>query len=424
MADIAFLRDTLAFARRLHARAGPVSRVRLAGREQAMLLSAEGSEAVLLDRAGICSARGGWAPLLGRLFPGGLILRDGAEHHEHRRRLLPAFRREALAAHAAAMAPVIEHSVEAWCRQGTTEFHAAVKALTLRLAAERLLGLTSADEVRRIGGDFGDLVEASGAIWRLRWPGGTPWRRGLAARGRLERFLHARIPQRRAAGGPDLFSQLCRAAQAPGGAGDTAFTDAEVVDHLIFLWMAAHDTTTSALTTVADHLARQPAWQERLAAEPVAPPAGDTGLHAGVLREALRLHPPLPTIARRLTAPLQLHGHVLPAGMPVMVFPLFVHRDERWWSDPDTFDPLRFAPPRAEHRRHPFAFTPFGGGAHRCLGLHFAEAQVEAVLRALLARARFRHAPRHRGGWRHAPIGHPLHGLWLRWERPATHGAR
>jgi len=416
LADLRFLRDSLGFARDVYARCGPVSHGVLFARAQVLLMSAEANEAVLTDREGVFSARGGWEPLLGRLFPGGLIMRDGDDHRRHRRWMLPALRREALDRHIARMVPAIESAARRWTAAGRLDVHAALRELTLGIALETFLGLAPGASARTIGADYEALVDASAAVLRLPLPG-TRFARGLAARGRLEHFLHRLAAERTRDPGEDLFSQLCVAAAQ----GAEAPTRAELVDHMVFLLMAAHDTTTSALVTTIASLAAEPDWQERLAAESVAldlggEPADDTAhgerlgrleLAGWALREALRLYPPIPTIARATTRELTLHGQRIPAGAPVTLFPLLVQRDPRWWSDPDRFDPLRFSPTRAEHRRHAGAWTPFGGGAHMCLGMNFAELQSRAVLRALLRHCRWEllSGQRHRHAF--APIGHP-----------------
>jgi len=442
LADIRFLRDSLGFARDVYARCGPVSSGVLFARAQVLLMSAEANERVLFDREGTFSARGGWEPLLGKLFPGGLIVRDGDDHRRHRRLMLPALRREELAKHVARMAPAIDAAARDWLAQGRIEFHGAVKRLTLDLAIDVFLGVKLKEEIDAIDHDFNRVVEASAAILRLPVPG-TAYSRGIAARARLVKFLHEQIPARRRAPGEDLFSQLCVQATQ----GEERFTDSELVDHMIFLLMAAHDTTTSALTTSVLSLAQNPEWQTRLDGEgktvdsaasgASAPPTSHPDVsHAGqdsetphllssidelgrlelagyVLREALRLYPPIPTIARAAVRDVELHGFRIPAGTPVTVFPLMVQRDPKWWTDPDRFDPLRFSPERAEYRRHPFAWTPFGGGAHMCLGMNFAELQAKAVLRAMLACSRWRLAPGYRDDFAFAPIGKPRHGLTL-----------
>lgn len=418
--DIAFLRDTLGFARRVQARCGPVARGMLFARDQVLLFSPEGSETALFDRAGVFSARGGWEPLLGQLFPGGLILRDGAEHREHRRLMLPALRRDELAAGLDRMGPDIDRAMAGWLDDGGVEVHGAVQRLTLDIACDVFIGTRLHDEVRAIHRDFRWLVEASAAILRLPLPG-TRWRRGREARQRLLRFLGGRLQRtgviEPGAAAPDLFTRLVALAAA-----EPELIDAPaLLDHFVFLLMAAHDTTTSLVSSAIGLLADHPQWQQRLREETRSLGDGPASLpllarHAGlqaVMRETLRLVPPIPTLSRQATAAFSVHGVDLPAGTLVTVFPLAAQRDPRFWSDPDRFDPDRFSPDRAEDRRHPFAFTPFGGGAHACLGQHFAIMQAGAMLRSLLQRARFERADA-RSVQRFAPIAHPVPGLRIR----------
>ena len=145
LVDLALLRDTLAFARGVSERAGPVSRAILVGRPQALLMSAPAMETVLGDTAGRVSAAGGWAPFLGELFPRGLILRDCDDHRAHRRRMLPALRRDALQQHLARMHPRIEAAVAAWLAAGRLDLHDAARRLTLDIAIDVFLGLQYED---------------------------------------------------------------------------------------------------------------------------------------------------------------------------------------------------------------------------------------------------------------------------------------
>jgi cytochrome P450 len=418
--DIAFLRDTLRFAQRIQARCGPLARGMLFARDQVLGFSAEASEAALFDRPGAFSARGGWEPLLGALFPGGLILRDGAEHRDHRRLMLPALRRDELAAHLARMAPRIEAAVSGWLQAGGIELHHAVKTVTLDIATDVFIGARLRDEIAALNRDFVALVDASAAILRLPLPM-TRYTRGRQARVRLVAFLRQRLAglrDGRIAPGGDLLSRLASLAAAE----PETIDDAALVDHLVFLWMAAHDTTASAVTHAVGLLADHPAWQERVREEAMAQgdePATVESLQrqteaTAVLRETLRLFPPIPTLSRQATAPVELHGHRLPAGTLLTVFPLAVQRDPRWWPEPDRFDPTRFAAGRADAGRHAFAWSPFGGGAHACLGQHFAMMQATALLGALLRRARVEHAGGRRPVTRFAPIAHPVPGLGLR----------
>jgi cytochrome P450 len=398
LADLRFLRDTLGFLRGVHARRGPVTRIFVFGRPQVLALGAEANERTLFDRDDAFSAAGGWTPLLGELFPGGLILRDGADHRRHRRLMLPAFRRDRLDQHRRLMEPIIDAAIDGWLQRRDVEFHGCVKRLTLDIATRLFLGIRLQQEIDTVAHDFIDLVQASAALVRYPLPGGA-YRRGVQARTRLVRFLSERIAARRNGDGDgdDLFSLLCRERDDDG----RPYTDAEVIDHMVFMLMAAHDTTTSALATVVMALGEQPDWQRREADDD----------DANILREALRLYPPLPTIARMATREVELHGCRIPAGTRLIVAPLFVQRDPRWWTDPDRFDPDRFGTVRAEHRRHPAAWTPFGGGAHMCVGMNFAEMQVQAVLQALRTRCRWTLATGFSNDYAYLPIGRPRGGL-------------
>ncbi len=413
---LAFLRDPLAFAQGHAKRYGPVTRGNFLFMPRVMCFSADINEQVLLNRDEAFSSERGWSPVLEKLFPRGLMLRDGDDHRVHRRLMQPAFRAEALAGYLNLMNPRIAARLDDWAGQPGFHFYPAIKQLTLDMAAQIFLGLSLDDEVSAVNQDFTDLVEASGAVVRIRRLGPL-WSRGLKARKRLEQRLIGLIPERRRTPGADLFSQLCQAEDEQG----LRYADDEIVDHLIFLMMAAHDTTTSALTTIVYALAKHPDWQTRLAKQALACPDAQPDFEglkafeetAWVLREALRLYPPLTVMMRETLKPVTLAGHDIPAGVSVALFPVLTQRDPQWWTAPDDFDPERFSPARQEHRRHPFAWTPFGGGVHMCLGLHFAEMQVKAVVHQLLRRFRLDVAPGYAMPYRLAPIAHPLDGLPL-----------
>jgi cytochrome P450 len=109
-----------------------------------------------------------------------------------------------------------------------------------------------------------------------------------------------------------------------------------------------------------------------------------------VMREVLRLYPPVIGIPRRVIRECELMGFQIPANTNIWVSVDANHRLPKWWSDPETFAPERFSPERAEHQRHRFLWIPFGGGAHRCIGMKFAELNVKAYLFQLLRRYRMK----------------------------------
>ena len=91
-------------------------------------------------------------------------------------------------------------------------------------------------------------------------------------------------------------------------------------------------------------------------------------------------------------------------------------RDPDLWTDPDSFDPARFLSNRAEDKSHRFAWTPYGGGAHKCLGMHFAAMQVKAFTFQLLRRYRLVMDDAREPDWQRIPIPKPKNGLPIRLE--------
>lgn len=410
-----FIRDYRYWLERSYLRYGPVFRSSTIFGRALNLIGPEANRFVLLDRDHNFSSRLGWQPALARLFPRGLMLRDGDDHRYHRRIMQSAFRKEALAGYLDEMNRGIETGLEAWGAAPRLHFYPAIKRLTLDLAVRVFLGMhLDGRSVRQVNQAFVDTVAASLALVRVPVPG-LAYRRGLKGRETLARFLAGRIPEKRGDADRDLFSHICQAESEDG----EAFTDQEIVDHMIFLMMAAHDTTTSSLTTMAYALARHPEWQERLREESRALGSRHVGYDelecleavGHVFRESLRLYPPLPSIPRRTVRACEFGGFRIPANTMVTVFPGFTQRMPEWWEDPDRFDPLRFAPERAEHKRHPFSWTPFGGGSHMCIGLHFAELQVKAVMHQLLLRYRISVPEGYRMSYQLVPIAKPRDNL-------------
>ncbi|MBN8508946.1 MAG: cytochrome P450 [Burkholderiales bacterium] len=406
-----FLRDPLANARSLEVHGNAVrSRTFF---ETLTLLGPEANQFVLHDRDGNFSSRGGWTYWIDAVFPGAIMAMDDPQHRHHRRIMQGAFKRAAMERYVQAMGPVIEQALAGW-PAGPMRMFPRLKALTLDIAARVFMGMALGPEADRMNRAFIDTVEASLALLRRPVPPFAMWR-GVRARRWLATLMRSRIAGKRAAEGPDLFSQLCQARDEDG----ERFSDDEVVDHMIFLMMAAHDTTTSALTTMVYCLARHPEWQERLRADAQALPADHLAFAdlAGrertewVMKEALRLYPPLTSIPRKAARDCSFGGYRIPKGTPVGISPIHTHHMPSIWTNPHDFDPERFAPERAEHKRHAYAYVPFGGGAHLCIGQHFADMEVKSVMHQLLRRWRWRVADGYRMPYQLVPIAKPRDGL-------------
>src|SRR3984893_18110663 len=193
-----------------------VHRSHLFGETSLVFLAPEPNEIVLSDQAKLFSSTHGWAIVLGRLFPRGLMLLDFDEHRLHRRALSVAFQSGPMKSYLAALDTGISERVRRW-RQlpGPMLFYPAMKQLTLDLAATSFLGEGIGPEVDEITRAFVDMVAASVAPIRQPWPG-TQMARGVKGRARIVAYFSEQIPIRRAKAGEDLFSQLCRATHDDG----------------------------------------------------------------------------------------------------------------------------------------------------------------------------------------------------------------
>ncbi|HUH85613.1 MAG TPA: cytochrome P450 [Stellaceae bacterium] len=398
-------------------RYGLVYRTRGFGQRMVALLAPDAMGFMLSDQTKLFSSADGWGYYLDRLFPRGLMLLDFDEHRLHRRALSVAFKSGPLKSYLAALNLGIAERLAEW-RQGPAEFlfYPAIKQLTLDLAATAFLGSALGPEVAAIKRAFIDMVAAAVAVIRRPLPG-TRMRRGVRGRAFIVDYFSRQTPLRRERGGEDLFSQLCRATHEDG----SLMTVQEIADHMSFLMMAAHDTLTSSLSAFVYFLSLHQEWQEKLRAEIAAlgfaegEPLPFEGLDRLPLtemafKEAMRLIPPVISLPRRAQREFEFGGHRIPAGANTFCSILFVHHMPEVWPEPERFDPTRFSPEN-ERRRHRFAYVPFGGGAHMCLGLNFSHMQAKCFAYHLLRASRVAMAPGYRPTWQMMPIPKPRDGL-------------
>jgi len=412
------LADPKGQVERSAAKYGLLYRSHIFGETSLTFLGPEANELVLFDQAKLFSSSLGWGRILDLLFPRGLMLLDFDEHRLHRRALSVAFKSGPMKSYLAGLDAGIAARVRQWKAQpGPMLLYPAMKQLTLDLAATSFLGADLGPEVDEITNAFVDMVAASISVIRTPLPG-TKMARGVRGRKRIVAYFSEQIPIRRArGGGEDLFSQLCHATHEDGALLSTQ----DIVDHMSFLMMAAHDTLTSSLTSFMAALAANPLWQDRLRDEVnglgIAADAPTTFDHLEAMqltemafKEAMRLKPPVPSIPRRAIRDFTFMGYAIPAGTMLGVNPLFTHHMPEIWPDPEAFDPMRFTE-EAQRNRHRFAWVPFGGGAHMCIGLHFAYMQAKCFARHFLQNLSVSLEPGYTPDWQMWPIPKPRDGL-------------
>lgn len=394
---------------------GEIYRVKLLGKWRIHFTTPEAAEYILMDPDKNFSSQKGWADTMEQLFPRGLMLRDFDDHRQHRRIMQAAFRKPALDSYLTLMAPEIDRLVGSWPENESFEFHPAIKDLTLRMGANVFMGLSADDPNAQLLNDaFRDQIVAAVTVIRKPLPF-TPFRKGLKAREVLVKRFQALVEDRRTSDGADFFTRMCLATDEDG----KGWSDQEIVEHFNFMMMAAHDTTASALTTMIWAITEHPDWQDKLQAEVAALPDGpmtpeiadQMPLTEMVFKEALRLVPPVPLFPRVALRDFEWNGVKIPKGYGTTVNVTMVMRSPDHFTNPDAFDPDRFSPERAEERSHRFAWIPFGGGAHKCIGMHFATIQVKGLMRALLRGHRMVRTTTGPVDWKRLPTARPKDGL-------------
>ncbi|MEO9470196.1 cytochrome P450 [Parasphingorhabdus sp.] len=416
------LKDPIGFGRYMFEKYGSVFRTFSFGKDNVTMLGADANELVMFNRDKIFSSEQGWGPVLNNLFPRGLMLMDFERHRADRKALSVAFKPGPMKHHCEVLNEGIAAGVAGWSGQSFA-FYPAIKSLSLDTAASSILGIPWGPEADKINKAFVDEVQASVGIARSPIPF-TKMGRGVKAREYLLSYFKPEVKKRRERGGEDIFTQICLATHEDG----SLLTEDEVVDHMNFLMMAAHDTITSSATSLIYLLAKHPEWQEKLREECLSiAPAGaglafeDLGkmeLTEMAFKEALRLIPPVPSMPRRAIKEFTFRNYVIPAGTNVGISPSFVHKMEKHWPNPEKFDPMRFTPENSAGR-HKYAWVPFGGGAHMCLGLHFAYMQIKILVHAMLTQNRvtLTGGPDYEPEWQVFPIPQPKDGLPVHLEK-------
>ncbi|MEM8827024.1 MAG: cytochrome P450 [Pseudomonadota bacterium] len=411
---VRFLYDTVALQEERRAKFGPVFQYETIAGPGVQMVGADANELVLMNRDRIFSSEQGWNPVLEKLFPRGLMMLDFEEHRVHRKTLSVAFKPGPMKAYLSLMQAGIRRRIASWPER--LKIYDAMKDLTLDLAASSFLGIPWGPEADRVNQAFIDMVQASVTPVRRPLPF-TQMRKGVKGRAFLMDYFGKEIARRRGSDAEDIFTQVVNARDEDGA----LLSDGEIVDHMNFLMMAAHDTLTSSLSSTVFYLGKSPHWQEKVRAEVEDIRAeagdelpyerlGDLELSEMAFKEAMRLRPPVPFIPRRALAEFEFHGHRIPAGAQVGLCPMIVHRDPDIWPEPERYDPMRFT--RDEEKvRHKHAYVPFGGGAHMCLGLHFAYMQAKVFLYELLHARTIDVPAAYDPKWQMVPMPKPRDGL-------------
>lgn len=372
---------------------GPVFKTRILGKNHVVLVGPQANRLILQEKADCVSSYLGWRPFMEHIFGRPMMLQDGDAHSQTRRLMAPAFHGKAIATYFETMQQVIEDYLKHWAAQDVVPLKASFNQLALRIGIQLLLGVQREDRVEQIENWYNTLVEGALALLRVDLPF-TKYGRSQTARRQLKAFLQAIIDERQRQGNLEVSHDVLGLFLASVDEAGNALSTSQVIDELIHLINGAHFTTATSLTWAIVELAGRPEWRMRLQQE-LAEVAGEEPLSLGqlkhlnhmtcFLKEIERFYNPSGVVLfRGVVKEIDYAGYRIPPGWTVIVAQGLTHRLPDVYTDPNCFDPERFASHREEDKKVPFALIGFGGGEHVCIGMEFAKMEMKIFLATLL----------------------------------------
>jgi cytochrome P450 len=337
------------------------------------------------------------------LLGNGLLTSEGDFWLRQRRLIQPLFLREAIAGHGADMVALAEKKAAGWQDGEVRDLYVEMRDLSMVVIARVLFGADVSGKTSVVVEALAEAMERfpSRFLTLLPLPMSLPTPGNLRARRavrKLDEVLYGLIAQRRAGGERrDLLSVLLRARHEDG----EHMTDRQLRDEAMTLFLAGHDTTALTLTWAFYALAHHPEVLDELTSElrqvlggrsPTVADLPQLRYTEQVIQEVMRVYPAVYAFGRQAVESCTLGGYTLAAGATVIMSQWVIHRDPRWYSDPERFDPSRWGDGLA--RRLPrYAYFPFGGGPRICIGNTFAMMESMLLLATLVQRFRVSPTP-------------------------------
>ena len=338
----------------------------------------------------------------------GLLTSEGEFHMRQRRLVQPAFHRQRIAVYARSMVELAAQACEHWKDGAMVDMHQQMMRLTLAIVGRTLFSVDVENEAADLGAAITALLDLFPFLvmpfseWLEKLPIGPPRKAARAVR-RLDKTIYRIIESRRAQGSVDgeLLSLLLQS-HGVEAHGDH-MSDRQVRDECMTLFVAGHETTAVALTWTWYLLSQNPEIEARLHKEinsvlqgrlPTFDDLPQLRYAEMVLAESMRLYPPAWTVARMTLEPYRIAKYLLPPRTLLMMSQWIVHRDARYFPDPDRFDPERWTL-EARSSRPRFSYFPFGGGPRQCVGEGFAWTESILLLVTLAQHWTVRLVPGH-----------------------------
>ena len=405
LAYAALYRDPLGYLTRAARKHGDVVHIKIGRKSDFLLNHPDLVRAALLDHENLrrCVHR----PLR-RVLGKGLLTCRGERHKKQRALLQPMFTRERIVALGDVMVGEITRRTDRWCEGATLDMAPEMLELAISIAGKALFdvdfsskaaGLRDALVTVLQATRFNNLAVASKQFEKLSLP---IHRRFARAAEKLETEIRAIIAERQkgASEGPDLLSIMVRLQKQSR----KGLTEQKIRDQILTFLMVGHETTATALMWTWYLLSENPEVAKKLYSE--VDHVLDDRLPSGqdcdrlpytrmVFAESMRLYPPVWLLTRRAVGDVKINGFVIRSGSYVHLSPFVMHRDPRYFPEPERFDPERWTP-EAVAARPKFSYFPFGGGSLQCIGEGFGWMQGVLTIATLARRWQMRLVPGHR----------------------------
>lgn len=378
--SIKFNNDALSLVKNLQNKYGDIFEISILHKRVTMFMTPSATKHIYLDGEDNFSSRHGWEFSLGKTFENGLMLRDFDDHRFHRGLLQDSFRRDALANYLQIVQPLLDTWIEELQENQSFNLYATMKELMFKISLELFFDEIDNSRQKELEKLFTDAIKSATSVVRTPLPF-TKLRKGLKARRSLLKYFESKAENVDIESNT-LFAELVKTNKHEGG-----LSNYEIAEHMIFLLLAAHDTTTSTLTTAIHHLSTDKNFYQELKKE-----ANEISLTniselkngvkgESLFSEAMRMYPPVPFSLRYVMRDTVVENYKLDAGTYVAIGPLVLHNDERYWENPQECDPNRFL--NADETNE--AYFPFSGGAHTCIGKFFASYLFKNVIYKLVS---------------------------------------
>jgi cytochrome P450 len=424
-----FVFDAVRYLSRLHERYGEIAALVRGRGHYVFVFSPRYNQVVLTDPALYENLDAASSPLrmaedgpLRRLYAG-LTNMNGAKHRRQRKLMGPALQRRHVEAYGPEITAIAQRQFARWRVGARLDLLREMRSLTMAVAVSTMLGLSPDRDGQRMGQLLQNWMDSVFSVSALALPAdlpGLPYHRLQVLSARLERAVRELIDRRRVQStGTDVLSRLIRANDEDG----RSLTDDELVGQTTFLFMAGHVTTASALSWTLFLLCTHPGIMRDLVDELIGALHGDLpevsrlpqlALLDRVIKESLRLLPPVMWWSKVAAAPVELGSYPLAAGAHVVFSSYITHRLPDLYPRPNTFWPDRWLTCKPT----PFEYLPFSAGPRTCLGSSFAMMEMKLILAQLLQhwRPEMRSGSRvDRGG---LMVSQPKHGLPAVLARP------